>query len=296
MEKISVDYINSRYFSAKDYLEDDESYLEKIREVGDKIVLSRGEKPIILLSGPSGSGKTTTAQFLEKYLDGIGIETHTVSLDNYFTTVGGRKVDYESPSRINAELLSDNIEKLLNCESVRLPIFDFKSETSLFSDTELKRKDGELVIFEGTHALNPEVVRVKRGTSRIYIDVSTVITYQNGVIDGEHIRLMRRIFRDSIYRGRSALTTLKYFKSVEDGTKKYLEPFKRTADYELNSFTPYETALYKEVITKELVGVKESLNGDDLLLTEKLLDYLRFVSAKDLSSVPKNSIIREFIG
>lgn len=52
-----------------------------------KIADHRAESHIILLSGPSGSGKTTTALKIEEKLREMGIETHTVSMDNYFYTL-----------------------------------------------------------------------------------------------------------------------------------------------------------------------------------------------------------------
>ena len=43
--------------------------------------------PIVLLSGPSGSGKTTTAMKIEEELERRGVQTHTISMDNYFKTL-----------------------------------------------------------------------------------------------------------------------------------------------------------------------------------------------------------------
>ena len=77
------------------------------------------KKPILLLSGPSGSGKTTTAQRMEAMLDSRGVQTHTISLDCYFTTLSPeevKKVDLESPERLDKALLE---EMLFNAYTVR---------------------------------------------------------------------------------------------------------------------------------------------------------------------------------
>lgn len=296
MERIDVNYINSRYLSGADYMADDGLYIEVIKSVANEISIGAEKAPIILLSGPSGSGKTTTAQMLEKYLDGIGVETHLVSLDNYFKTVGGQKVDYESPSRINADMLSRDVERLIGGEEVQLPTFDFEREVSVMSDVKLKRNAGEIVIFEGIHALNPGVVKIKGGTKKIYVDVTTEIAYGDKVLAPKYIRLMRRMFRDKLYRGRGVVTTLKYFNSVEDGTSKYLLPYRDDADYAINSFTPYETALYKSGLNAELRRVYGDLSGDERVAADIMLEYFSKVTGRDFSSVPANSIIREFIG
>ena len=64
----------------------DAAYDEQINRIADYIRDHAGECPLILLSGPSGSGKTTSALKLEKTLDAMGLETHTLSMDNYFYT------------------------------------------------------------------------------------------------------------------------------------------------------------------------------------------------------------------
>ena len=61
-----------------------EDYLYKLKKIADDIAENHNEKPVILLSGPSGSGKTTTAMMIEKLLDDMGHETHTLSMDNWF--------------------------------------------------------------------------------------------------------------------------------------------------------------------------------------------------------------------
>ena len=65
----------------------DQAYARKVEAASKKIAAHRENSHIILLSGPSGSGKTTTALKIEEYLDNMGVETHTVSMDNYFNTI-----------------------------------------------------------------------------------------------------------------------------------------------------------------------------------------------------------------
>ena len=87
----------------------DEFYAQKIQDVADLIKKNIEKTPIILLSGPSGSGKTTSALSIEHILDNSGIETHTLSLDNYFFPLNDNekvmfeqgKLDLESPKRVD---------------------------------------------------------------------------------------------------------------------------------------------------------------------------------------------------
>ena len=72
----------------KAFVEGTEAEFQRKLELAAKCIAGNRDKShIILLSGPSGSGKTTTAMKIEKLLDESGVETHTISMDNYFNTL-----------------------------------------------------------------------------------------------------------------------------------------------------------------------------------------------------------------
>ena len=127
MQKILLNEINLIYYK-EETAKIDERFNLCIRKPAEKIMAESVEKPVVLLSGPSGSGKTTVSLMLEKIMDGAGFETHVISLDNYFKTIKPeeRKIlDYESPDRVDGELLTKHINSLLKCEKVEIPYFDF---------------------------------------------------------------------------------------------------------------------------------------------------------------------------
>ena len=64
-------------------------YKKRLETAADRILERMKVSPIVLLSGPSGSGKTTTALKLEQELERRGVQTHTISMDNYFKTLNG---------------------------------------------------------------------------------------------------------------------------------------------------------------------------------------------------------------
>ena len=92
----------------------DAAFAKKVETAAQKIADHRKESRIILLSGPSGSGKTTTALKIEEQLEKMGIQTHTISMDNYFNTIDPETaprnregaIDYESPFCLDIELLN----------------------------------------------------------------------------------------------------------------------------------------------------------------------------------------------
>lgn len=279
--------------------ETDLAYQKRLSEIADDIALHRAERPIILLSGPSGSGKTTTAHMIEQILDDRGIETHTLSLDNYFHTLTDEekllfaegKLDLESPRRIDSVFLSEQLTALEEGRPVELPEYDFKESARKMSGRILQRKPGELVILEGIHSLNPDVIRIPDElTARIYISVRTRITADGEVLHPSKIRLMRRMVRDRLFRKRSLQETLMMFRSVEEGENKYIMPYKYRSTYDVDTFMAYEICAYKPCLS---VDFQSMLDEPEIQDADAFLTRAAALSSKQL---PENSLIREFVG
>ncbi len=277
----------------------DEFYAQKIQDVADLIKKNIEKTPIILLSGPSGSGKTTSALSIEHILDNSGIETHTLSLDNYFFPLNDNektmfeqgKLDLESPKRVDTDLLNSQLEKMINCEAVELPKFDFKQNKRVNSGVILKRAKNEPIILEGIHSLNPDVIKIPdENTLKIYVSVRTRVGYGSVLMHPSKVRLIRRIIRDSIYRNRLPEETIKMFHSVEIGVEKYIMPYKYRSDIDIDTFIPYELSVYKPLVFDKLKRLPKTEEIDEILTVLSAYDSL------DEQDVPKESLIREFIG
>ena len=282
----------------------EEDYRLQIETVADSIAESRGSKPIILLAGPSGSGKTTSALRLEEYLDKAGMETHTISMDNYFLPLDEAtaerdeegRIDYESPSRLDIELLGKHMEMLSRGEEIEIPTFDFTHQTRGEEVRKLHIDEGEMIIFEGILALNPAVMGAHADIANgVYVSVRTRLESKNGeLLHPSHLRLMRRIIRDKLFRGRDCIATMKMFPSVERGEDKYIMPYKRFSQYSINTFMPYEPSVYKDWLLDDLRSARDS--GFEFPSLDLMIDILEYLERVPEDLVPGTSLIREFIG
>ena len=131
-------------------------YQKRLETAADRILERMKVSPIVLLSGPSGSGKTTTALKLEQELERRGVQTHTISMDNYFKTLNRRTaprnaegdIDYESPKLLDMDLLDETFTKLSRGEWVIVPKFEFARQMRNDSrGTPLKLDKNEIAIF-----------------------------------------------------------------------------------------------------------------------------------------------------
>lgn len=278
----------------------DAAYAAQLDRVAEHICAHREQSPVVLLSGPSGSGKTTTAQMLEQKLDAMGCETHTLSMDDYFhslspeqlTLAAEEKLDLESPERVDAALLEQQLEAFIAGQPVTIPRFDFRTSTRGLSKRVLTRKPGELLILEGIHALNPAVVTLPEDqTVRLYVSVRTrLITSQDVALHPMEIRLLRRILRDVRTRGRDPRETLRMFRSVQRGEDRYIMPYKHRSTFDVDTFFAYEVSVYKSMIAPLLAPLADQPEIRELI---PVLDEL---SPIDAGAVPANALIREFIG
>jgi uridine kinase len=279
--------------------ETDTAYHAQLTQIADDIALHRKERPIILLSGPSGSGKTTTAQMIEKILDDRGIETHTLSLDNYFSPLSDAekrlfaesKLDLESPKRVDSAYLNEQLTAIEEGIPVELPIYDFKESSRVMSGNILHRKPGELVILEGIHSLNPDVIQIPdETTAKIYVSVRTRIPANGEALHPSKIRLMRRMVRDRLFRKRTLYDTLKMLRSVEARENMYIMPYKYRSTYDVDTFMAYEICAYRDFL---LTDIQQMMQEPEL---HDASAFLADAAALPAAVLPKDSLIREFIG
>lgn len=277
------------------------TYSHSIEHAAQGIADSFAAKPVILLSGPSGSAKTSTALRLRKELERHGIKSLVISMDDYF--VPGKlepeadgKIDYEKPERVDIKLLSEHLEILANGGSVRLPRFNFSDNTRAEGEIIQREKD-TAVIIEGIHALNPLVTGGHHDYATfVYVSVRTRIADKSGLLlHPSKIRLMRRLSRDKLFRGRDFKLTVANFSSVQRGESLYIMPFKSRADYDIDSFFAYELGVYRNVLPK-LCGSefeKYERAADDRSVLPYFLSAAEEIPAQ---LVPVTSVVKEFIG
>ncbi len=277
----------------------DAAYRKRVYSAGEEIIKNRRERPIITLSGPSGSGKTTTALILEKFLDDAGYETHTLSLDNYFKSLTPEEMvlaergelDLETPKRIDADFLNSQLTDIYECRPVKLEEYNFKQSRREATGETLTRKPDELIIMEGIHALNPEVISIpEHETYRMYISIRTTVEAEGASLAPGVIRLLRRLIRDRQFRKRDFTKTIEMFDDVECGERLYIAPYQERANMSFDTFMPYELGVYK-MIEHELEGVR-GLHPE----IDNLIKVLGKTAAVPAEAVPADSLVREYIG
>ena len=279
----------------------EEDYNVRIRAAADAIEGNVGICPVVLLSGPSGAGKTTTARRIEDELKSRGINSHTISMDNYFKTLDFRtcprtpegEVDYESPKLLDMDLLNEHFDTLSRGGEIRIPYFMFaRQKRSASQFTAMRLQENEVAIFEGIHALTDMITDKNPKAFTVYISASAETVFPDGsVFRPEWTRLVRRVVRDNNFRGADAEYTLSLWANVMRGEREHITPFipkaklriESSLEYELPVLAPFALPLFKD-----LAAGNEEVSG--------MIPLLEQYAPIDPALVPADSLLCEFIG
>ncbi|MCL2227363.1 MAG: nucleoside kinase [Oscillospiraceae bacterium] len=301
-----IEAINSRIVSdQKGFAQECEAiYSRKVMEAAAMIKERTPLSSVVLLSGPSGSGKTTTAHKICTALEKIGICAITVSLDKYYLPFDPEaspktddgEFDRESPHCLDLEMLNEHFYALDRGDEVIVPHFNFKIQDRDHAKAKpFRLAEGEIVIFEGIHALNDMLADAHPKAFKLYISARSDIECGGAIwFKRTWTRLLRRIVRDELFRGTDASETLKMWANVRHGEKKFISPFKHKADLLFDSSMPYEVPVMKQFALKALNVVPDGIERLEEL--RNLLPALEKFEEVDPALVPTDSILREFIG
>ncbi|WP_287679131.1 nucleoside kinase [Bacteroides sp.] len=278
----------------------------KIVKIADEIAARQvGENrvKIILISGPSSSGKTTFSKRLSIQLMTNGLKPYPISLDDYFVNRDNTPLDekgnhdFESLYAVDLPFFKKQLDTLLEGGEVELPKFNFSSGMRESSGIKFRLEDNMILILEGIHALNPELTPniPAENKYKIYVSaLTTILLDKHNYIPTTDNRLLRRIIRDSKYRGSSAESTIARWPSVRAGEEKWIFPYQENADAMFNSALLFELAVIKDHIEPILRKVPN--NCPEYSEAHRLLHFLSyFVSIQD-TELPPTSLLREFLG
>jgi len=205
--------------------------------------------------------------------------------------------DFESLDAVDLALFNRHLEQLVGGEAIEAPSFDFKKGARRERTTPLRLTEGRILLIEGIHCLNSRVTEgiLPENNYLVYISALTQLRVDNHTrIFTSDTRLLRRIVRDRIFRGWSALDTIRRWPAVRRGERKNIFPFQENADAIFNSALVYEHAVLKNYA--ELALLDMTPDQPEYVEVERLLAFLSWFAPISEQDVPYTSILREFIG
>lgn len=275
---------------------------KRIAEIAAQIAERKTAK-IVMIAGPSSSGKTTFSHRLSVQLEAIGLKPHPIAVDNYFVNRIDSPRDengnynYEILECLDVEQFNQDMQALLRGEQVEMPYYNFKKGEREYKGDLLKLGKEDILVIEGIHCLNDRLSYSlpRESKFKIYISALTQLNIdEHNRIPTTDGRLLRRMIRDARTRGTSARDTIRMWPSVRKGEEENIFPYQEEADAMFNSALIYELAVLKQYVEPLLFGIPK--NCPEYTEAKRLLKFLDYFIGVSSEDIPKNSILREFIG
>ena len=306
MAEYTLEYINRRaqQDAAAFIAECEQFYHAQIEQVARTVAENSVSRPIVLLNGPSSSGKTTSCARLARALEAHGIHAKTVSMDDYYRTVGTYESppdpetgvpDLDSPECMDLPLLSLHLSQLAAGEEIDMPRFDFTTRSWVPHACTLRLEPDEVVLIEGIHAFNPVIMGdLAHQATGVYLSVESAVRDGETCIAPEMLRFLRRAMRDSLFRNSPFEDTLRQWNSVRRGERLYISPYREQADVTVDTLLPYELCILAAGLAEKLAHHRDVLRAAGLAPLGAVFDR---VSPVDYAPyIPENSVLHEFIG
>lgn len=282
-------------------------HVAQIEDLAEKIALSG--KRVALIAGPSSSGKTTFSgrliEAIERH-EKAGQKPLYLGTDDFFVEREDAprdkkgEFDFEGLAAMDVELFTASINDLLAGKKADIPRFDFLTGKKVFGERFEKLHPNQIIVVEGIHALNRKMSKGIDNTEKfkIYISPLTQLNIDDhNRVPSTDIRLLRRMLRDYRTRGYAPRDTFKIWPKVRQGESVNIFPYNSEADEVFNSTLLYELPVIRKYAEPLLEEIRP---GEEMYGYAKwLLYFLRFfrpLSDEEEAFIPKESILREFIG
>ncbi|MFZ2958415.1 MAG: ATP cone domain-containing protein [Candidatus Ozemobacteraceae bacterium] len=292
-------------------LESTEKYDADIAGAVEKIIARKDQVRIVIIAGPSSSGKTTTTIKLGEHLQKQGYELVAMNLDNYFFDLSHHPrdefgdYDFETPQALDLVLINQHLSDLLAGKTIQMPRYNFKTGKREAETDPLKLEKNQLVLLDSLHGLyGPMTDSVPAEKKfKLYIETLCQIKNQEGeFLRWTDVRLLRRMVRDSWHRSYNPRQTLEHWHYVRGSEIQHIIPFLGTVDHIVDGSLAYELPIYKTHLFKyfpEFVATyrDDPKRQDAYIRARRVHDFLAaFHNWQDESVIPKNVLIREYIG
>lgn len=174
---------------------------------------------IIGIAGGTASGKTTLT---EKIKQALPEKVTTISLDNYYRDISHKAPDelktynYDHPDAFNFQLLKEHLSQLKAGQAITCPSYSFITRAVTLG---AKVEPTGVIIVEGIMLFTQDSI-CDLLDLKLYIETD------------DDIRLIRRIERDQVERGRN-FDDIKaqYLKTVKPMHNAFIQPSKHRADF-----------------------------------------------------------------
>lgn len=280
-----------------------EKKIVKIAEEIDHRYRSENPVKVVLITGPSSSGKSVFCKRLSLQLKACGLRPLSFSTDDYFVNrldtpkLPDGSYDFDNFDTVDHAALERDVLDLLAGKEVTIPEFNFTTGIREYNNKKMRMRQGNVLLIEGIHALNPKLTEQipESAKFRIFISTLTSITLDNhNVIPTSDNRLLRRIVRDYNKGAWGVRDTIAQWPNVCEAEDKWIYPYQENADVMFNSAYLVEFAAMRNHAEPILASVPK--NCPEYSEAHRLLKFIHYFLPISDKDIPPTSLLRDFIG
>mmetsp|Transcript_28552 Transcript_28552/g.50744 ORF Transcript_28552/g.50744 Transcript_28552/m.50744 type:complete len:209 (-) Transcript_28552:1233-1859(-) len=185
---------------------------------------------LIGIAGGTASGKTS---FCRKLIEQLHLDSVLLEMDLFYRPLApgqtAEQVNFDHPSMIDFDYINQVVDSLMAWQPTEVPIYNFKTNSR---EPEMRTLTPNSVIFyEGIYALYDPALR-QRMKLKLFVHTD------------DEIRLVRRIQRDTIERGRDLDSVLnQYLNKVKPAFEEFIQPTMKHADIIIPNWNQNPTAV-----------------------------------------------------
>ena len=205
--------------------------------------------------------------------------------------------DFESLYALDLPFFNKQLQELIDGKEIEIPTYNFERGEREFKGKKIKMNENNILVLEGIHGLNPELTSQipEENKFRVYVSALTsILLDEHNYIPTTDNRLLRRIIRDTKYRGCPAQETIRRWPSVRAGEDKWIFPYQENADAMFNSALLFELAVIRNQAIPALINVPE--NTPEYADAFRLFRFLLNIRSIEGKNLPPTSLLREFLG
>lgn len=280
-----------------------EKKIVQIAEEIEKLYNADDPVRIVLITGPTSSGKSTFCRRLSVQLKACGLHPVSFSTDDYFVNrldtpkLPDGNYDFDNFETVDHKALQEDVMRLVAGEETEVPEYNFVTGIREYNGKKLRLGKGSVLLIEGIHALNPQLLpKIPDARKfRIFINTITSISLDDhNCIPTSDNRLLRRIVRDYNKGAYSARETISNWPNVRRAEVKWIYPYQEDADVLFNSAYLLEFAVLRNHAEAILRTVPK--NCPEYSEAHRLLMFLHYFVPVPDKEIPHTSFMRSFLG
>jgi len=311
----TISHLNARVERGEfaDIVQESNEFYEEDVHAAARLVRDRlDELRVVIIAGPSSSGKTTTTIKLENALKDTGARLVALNVDNYFFDLDQHPKDefgdhdFETPQALDLALINEHLTGLIEGKEVRVPFYDFKQGRRTNDVTPMRIGPKDMILIDSLHGLYAGMTESIPDAQKFRLYIETLMQIKccgdGRFVRWTDLRLMRRMVRDSLFRGYNPQQTLEHWHYVRSSELRNIIPHVSSADYVVNSALPYELPIMCHHLRDRFAGwvdhyADDPRRQDAYTRAYRVHELLKTITpVEDDSPIPPTALLREFIG